>query len=282
MPFPDPSPRTHETTDAQRDETKRQESPCSFFFAQGQSLVLASKYFKDERLVDRARGGVAGKHRHRNSLALYGQMLATFEYMLKDFIAKVIDSCGAFDEKIQKCKWIEVDAGRVLASRTVAATPGSILIHPTLGWHYPETVNIRYQELFSHQAIDSSEISTLKKLWILRHSVAHNAGFVTHHDASRLGIPALSERTVDIDGEFISEAFDFLCPIAERVATVIGDKILLLWLSTLVPLGANFTRDEEAYIRIKKLASYVASRTQELPAFSNTDYNTDFLRAATL
>jgi hypothetical protein len=279
MTFPDPSPRTHETADAQRDETKRQESPCSFFFAQGKSLVLASQYFNDERLVDHARGGVAGKHRHRNSLALYGQMMAAFEYMLKDFIAKVIDSSGAFDEKIQKCKWIEVDAGRVLASRTVAATPGSILIHPTMGWHYPETVNTRYQELFSHQAIYASEISKLKKLWILRHSVAHNAGFVTHHDASRLGIPALSERMVEIDGEFISGAFDFLCPIAERVASIIGDKILLSWLSTLVPLGPSFTRDEEAYIRIKKLASYVGSRTQELPAFTDADYSADFARA---
>ena len=282
MTFPDPPPRTHETAEALRDETKRQESPCSFFFAQGQSLVLASKYFKDERLAVGARGGVAGKHRHRISLALYGQLLATFEYMLKDFIAKVIDASGAFDEKIQKCKWIEVDAGRVLASRTIPATPGSILIHPTMGWHYPETVNTRYQELFTHQPINASEISTLKKLWILRHSVAHNAGFVTHHDASRLGIRALSERMVEIDGDFISEAFDLLCPIAERVATVIGDKILLKWLSELIPIGANFTRDKEAYLRIKKLASYVASRSQELPAFTDADYNADYARDNTL
>lgn len=279
MVFPDPPARTLDTADAQRDEIKRKNSPCSFFYTQGRSLVLASTYFSDERLVGSSRGGIAKKHRHRNSLALYGQMLAAFEYMLKDFIAKVIDSCDIIDDKIQKSKWVEVDAGRVLASRAVAATPGSILIHPTMGWHYPETINARYQELFAHQAIDGGEISTLKKLWILRHSVAHNAGFVTHHDASRLGTSSLSECVVDIDGQFISDAFDFLCPVAQRISTVIGDKILLTWMSTVIPQGEDFARDQDAYARIKSLSSYVKSRTQDLPALTISDYSSDFARA---
>ncbi|HEX8987658.1 MAG TPA: hypothetical protein VF816_06830 [Rhodocyclaceae bacterium] len=279
MPFPIPDAWNRDTADAERDETKRKESPCSFFFSQGRALVLAANYFSDDRLGEQARGGVALKHRHRIHLALFGQLLAAFEYMLKDFIAKVVDTTAVFDEKIYKAKWIEVNAGNVLASRAVAATPGSILIHPTLGWHYPESVNARYQELFSHQPIGANEIASLNRLWILRHSVAHNAGFVIHHDASRIGNSALAEKVANINSSFISESFDFLCPIAERIATVIGDKVLLQWLASVKPLAADFARDEEIYLRMKRLASYVASRTRDLPTYVVADYNADMARA---
>ncbi len=279
MPFPIPEPWNRDTAEVRREEAKRKESPCSFFFSQGQSLVLAAGYFVDERLAENARGGVALKHRHRMHLALFGQLMASFEYLLKDFVAKAIDLTGVFDSKIQKAKWIEVDAAKVLAYRLAATTPGAMLVHSTLGWHTPSTVNMRYQELFLRSPIPNDEISTLERLWVLRHTVAHNAGFVIHHDAYRIGAAALSEHVVNIDEVFIRETFEFLRPIAERIATDIGDAVLLEWLRTVVDNGADFTRDSATYIGLKKLATMAAARTQDVPIPIEANYLADFARA---
>jgi len=276
MGLPIPTPYKRDTADAQRDEAKRKESPCSFFFSQGRALVLAAEYFCDDRLNQKARNGVAVKHRHRIHLALFGQLLAAFEYMLKDFVAKVLDATSIFDDTIKKAKWIELDPGKILAARAIAATPGSILIHPTGGWHNPEVVNERYQELFSYQPIKSNDVSDLNRLWILRHSVAHNAGFVIHHDASRIGNAALSEKVVNIDDNFIGESFLFLCPIAERIATQIGKTTLKKWVASLKNLGPDFSRDGVTYSQIKRLATYIDSRTQDLPIYGEAEYYSDF------
>lgn len=90
--------------------------------------------------------------------------MASFEYLLKDFVAKVIDVTDICDEAIRKTRWIDIDASRILASRTVATTPGSILIHPTTGWHTSDTINKRYSELFERQPINTSEQRNLERL----------------------------------------------------------------------------------------------------------------------
>jgi hypothetical protein len=275
VPFPLPQSWEHDTADVRRDEQKRIASPCSFFFSQGQSLVLAAKYFSDDKLTDQAKRGVATKHRHRISLAMYGQLLASFEYMLKDFIARVLDSVTSYDDEIRKAKWIEVDTSRVLALRHGAATPGALLIHPTLGWHYPEEVNRRFAALFQASPIDTAEIETLEKLWVLRHSVAHNAGYVIAVDASRLGSAVLREKVADIDPEFVEQTFDFLSIIADRLATVVGGKILSRWLRERRDLGPDFNRDEVTYRSLKALATYVKSRPKALPNAGAVAYRHD-------
>jgi hypothetical protein len=278
MPFPIPDVWQHDSVDIQREETKRKQSPSSFFFSIGQAPVLAAEYFVDERLSKDSRGGVAMKHRHRIHLALYGQLLASFEYLLKDFIAKVIDVTGVFDQKVQRAKWIEVDASKVLAYRIAASTPGSILIHPTMGWHYPDIVNQRYADLFNYQPIATAEIPTLERLWILRHSVAYNAGFVIHHDASRIGSASLAEAVAAIDASFISQTHDFLKPIAERLAAKVGDVVLLEWLRSMKPLGPSYVRDNIIYTQIKRLTFFVPSRVQDIQNTSEADYLADFAR----
>jgi hypothetical protein len=67
--------------------------------------------------------------------ALFGQLMASFGYLLKDFVAKAVDLTAVIDPKVQKAKWMEVDAAKVLASRIAATTPGAMLVHSTLGWH---------------------------------------------------------------------------------------------------------------------------------------------------
>ncbi len=161
--FPVPDSWRRDTAESSRDEQKRKESP-GFFFSQGRALVLAAEYFHDGRLSDQANIGSAVKHRHKIHLAFFGQLMASFEYLLKDFVAKVIDVTDICDEAIRKTRWIDIDASRILASRTVATTPGSILIHPTTGWHTSDTINKRYSELFERQPINTSEQRNLERL----------------------------------------------------------------------------------------------------------------------
>jgi hypothetical protein len=109
-------------------------------------------------------------------------------------------------------------------------------------------------------------VDTLDRLWILRHSVAHNAGFVTARDAARAGVASLSNAVVDIDAAFINETFDFLCAISKRVAEGVGDRVLLEWLRSKKEAGKNWKRDKQTFIWLKFLATYVASRTEDLVA----------------
>ena len=163
---------TSDAADMAREERKREVSPSSFFYSQGQALVLAAEYFRDDRLAPGARGGVARKHRHRIHLALFGQMMAALEFLLKDFVASVVDLVPTFDEALLQSRWLEVDARRVLSLRSASSTAGSVLLHGTLGWHDSETVNKRYSALFQKAPIENTEVPDLDRLWLLRHSVA--------------------------------------------------------------------------------------------------------------
>ena len=271
---------TSGAADIDRDERKREQSPSSFFFSQGRALVLAARYFCDSRLVESARRGSADKHLHRIYLALFGQMMASLEFLLKDFLASVVDTVPIYDDAILRAKWIVVDAGRVLSFRSSSSTPGTILLHSTQGWFDPVQVNSRYSQLIEYEPILATEFSDLQRLWILRHSVAHNAGFITPYDATRGGMPDLAGRVARIDGTFIEESFDFLCTIARRIAEQSGDKVLVTWLKTKTGAGQDYRRDQLTYLALKHLAAFVPSRTQELPTPSESDYARDFTRAA--
>lgn len=276
MTFPIPAAWRRPSADAQRDEEKRSASPCSFFYSQAQSLTLTAQYFVDDRLSNEARGGVAIKHRHRMQLALFGQMMASFEYMLKDFVAKSVDATTVLDQTILKAGWTEVTAAKILASRSTATTPGAMLIHSTLGWHTPGKVNERYKELFAQEPIESDKIADLERLWILRHSVAHNSGYITDYDSSRLGAPALASSVVRIDASFIDATKWFLVPIARRVAEVVGGALLSRWFASVRPEGQDYVRDKETFKKLKQLATMVDSRTRDVPEPTEQDYQNEF------
>lgn len=273
-----PEPWNADTTDTERDEKKRLASPASFFYSQGQAICLSADYFTDDRLVKTARGGVAKKHRLRIHLALFGQLMASFEYMLKDFIARAIDLSDVFDEKVKGASWINVDVERVLAIRTATMSAGAMLVHPTLSWHNTKMVNERYGQLFGASIIKGHEIEALNQLWILRHSVAHNAGFVSAPDAARLGGASLANKLAKIDADFIKQAFDFLKPIAERLAADLGKRVVVEWMKRRIT-NRDFARDSGRYEQFFHLASYVGSRTLDLPQPTATQYDADFAAA---
>jgi len=269
-------PWAHGANDIIRDETKRTVSPGSYFYSQGKAIVLAASYFQDSRLANIARGGTAKKHRHRIHLALFGQLMASFEYLTKEVIARSITLTDYLDSSLEKCDWIKVSCGQVLATRKVQATPGSVLIGPTLGWHSAKEVNRRYSLFFGIDPILASEVGDLDRLWILRHSVAHNAGLVTNHDAARLKSPELSERVVSMSETSIGDTFSFLSPVAERMVGIAEQSLLGRLRNEIALQGKNYTRDEQTYIGIKQLGQFVKSRTQELNIIGLNEYNLDF------
>lgn len=276
MPFPEVAAWNRDSADIARENTKRKESPCSFFFSHGHSLVLAAEYFHDERLSEEARGGVALKHRHKIQLALFGQLMAAFEYMLKDFIAKSIDAAAVFDEKLKQQEWLSITTERVLSQRIAQTTIGSMLVHPTLGWHSPETVNERYKAIFNVSPFDGSDLKKVFVLWVLRHSVAHNAGFVTAHDSARINQLALTEKVAQIDEGFIKDSFEYLCLIAARLADSCGKSMLKQWFKSMKAYGQDWERDRNAYQAIKLLGTYVNSRNQGLPTYDAAAYGADW------
>mgnify|MGYP006440877135 CR=1 FL=1 len=236
---------------------------------------MSADYFNESRLTDTAKGGYARKHRHRIQLSLFGQLMAAFEYMLKDFVSQAIDACDVIDEKIRRQDWVDIGVDQVLSQKSSETSVGSLLIHPTLGWHYAQEVNERYESLFGNSIIEESEIPTLKRLWILRHSVAHNAGFVTGPDASRFGSSDISESVVNTDEDFMQRTFDFLDPIAERAAERCGKCLLHQWMRSFGEQSPNFERDETIYRRLKLLGTYIRSRPTDLPDIGEDDYLRD-------
>lgn len=278
MQLTQPDPWEYDAADIAREELKRKLSPASFFFSQGQAMVLAASYFDKPRLAAKVRPGVAKKHRHRIHLALFGQLMASLEFLLKDFVAKVIDAVPTFDEALLKADWLRVDTARILSMRSAVTTAGSLLMHPTVGWQQPDMVNRRYKELFSSQPILPSEVQELERLWVLRHSVAHNAGFVSAYDAARAGFPHIADKVADINEDFVRETFDFLAEIANRVAEGVGDTVLCRWLATRKALGPNYSRDKGTYTSLKLLSTYIPSRAQDLPKITKGPYSKDFAR----
>jgi hypothetical protein len=279
MPFPIPDAWTQDTRDIRRDEGKRIWSPSSFFYSQSRAFELALQYFRDEQLREEARGGVSKKHRHRIALALFGQLMASFEYLIKDFIGQVIDATDLYDDKLTKCEWIKVDIERVLVARDSETSVGALLIHPTLGWQKSEDVNKRYKFIFQREPIATDEVVTLDRLWILRHTVAHNAGFLTSHDSYRIGVRSLSEKFIHIDDQFFRDTIDFLRVIAERIAVGVGGEVLRAWLKKNSVNGNDYVRDEQVYNFLKALSTYISSRTKELPTWEESDYMADWAAA---
>jgi len=146
-------------------------------------------------------------------------------------------------------------------------------VHPTLGWHTPSEVNARYQGVFEASPIAKTEIAHLDRLWLLRHSVAHNGGLITHHDAYRMGAPHLGGESAKIDAAYIAAAEALLGDIVKRLAAPVGEKIIEKWLNE--RSTGTWAADQQAYSKLKVLTTAVMSRSAELPITSEADWHAD-------
>jgi hypothetical protein len=269
--FPVPAIYTSEATDMARDNAKRATSPPSFFFARARGIALAAEYFTDARL-----GGykeVAAKHRHRFQNALFGQVMAAFEWCIKDYFAQVIDATDLFDAAVEAADWIRLDKSRLLAQRESTASIGAMLVHPTLGWHDPREVNARYRVVFGAQPIANDEIRPLEQLWLLRHSVAHNGGLVTHHDAYRMGASHLANQTARIDANYIAQAEELLGRIIARLHHPVGEKVLERWIRSR-SIGV-WVLERQEFSKLRLITTAEPGRHRDLPEITQEHWEAD-------
>jgi hypothetical protein len=199
--------------------------------------------------------------------------MAAFEWCVKDFIAQVLDTTDVYDERVEDAKWITLDKSRVLAQREATASAGAVLIHPTQGWHDPSTLNQRFRDLFDRQPVANDELDTLYRLWLVRHSVVHNGGYVTRHDAYRMKAPNLSEKTVRLTPEFVESTADFLARIVRRLGDPVGSAVLNDWFRDRAV--GTFADDKLPYRKLKLILTVEERRAQELPVPSESDYEAD-------
>jgi hypothetical protein len=270
MPFPLPDAYTSASADAQRDERKRQASPPSSFYAQSQAILTAVAYFDP---LHSGYAGAAGKHKNRMWSSLFVQLMAAFEFAMKDFIAQTLDATHIYDDNVKNWVWLQIDVPTVMATREGLVRLGAVLIHPLQGWQTPETLNSRYKNVYNREPVASSEIQSLRDLWIVRHSVAHNGGIVTPPDARRLRDTSLADQQVRIDFEYLGDATRFLREIVNRLSTLVGPSLIQKWVREAA--SRSWTSDQLDYSRIKLLTTCVESRARELPTVDEAMYDAD-------
>lgn len=268
-PFPFPEEAQADTADLERDAEKLELSPPSYFYAQGRAILLASDYFRDERL--NGNPGTATKHRDRYRGALFVQLMANFEYLLKTFAGRIIELSDVHDEQVAQAKWIAVEKEAVLAHRDRALSLASLLFHGTQGWHKPEDVNKHYESLFQHGVFSNDDAPTVETLWIVRHSLAHNGGFVGTSDAYRARMPELGGKTIVVSHEYLEATFTFLLEIVKRLTTDVGQPALKRWVKERAK--GDWMTDRNRYREIAKTVTLVESRAQSVPDATRASYD---------
>lgn len=245
-------------------------SPPSSFFAQSQAILLAVTYLEP---LHSGYPGAANKHKNRMRSSFLVQLMAAFEFTMKDFIAQTLDVTHIYDESASTWSWLQLNVSQVLSTRSGLGRLGGVLVHPLLGWQTPEVMNRRYQDVYEREPIASDELNTLGRLWVIRHSISHNGGVVSAADAARLRTPQLTDQQLLIDEQFLISATYFLREIVRRLSTVVGESILSRWFRE----GATSTwqGDEETYIRIKQLVACEERRASAIGVAVEADYLRD-------
>lgn len=270
MAFPVPDPSPSESNDALRDEGKRQASPPSYFYAQSQAILTAVRYFED---LNSGYEGAAKKHRNRTRSALFVQLMASFEFAMKDFLAQTIDATHIYDDEVKAWDWLQIDVATVLGTREGLGRLGAVLVHPLQGWQTPETMNNRYRDVFKREPIASDEIGPLRDLWVVRHSIAHNGGFVTAPDARRLRSTELRERQVLVDLPYLEASVELLRRIVLRLERIVGPALLAKWFKE--GAAGAWEHDCSDYSRLKLMTTCLASRPKDLADPTEAEYLTD-------
>lgn len=273
MTFPVPNPSPSESNDAQRDEAKRQASPPSYFFAQSQAILTAVRYFEG---LNSGYEGAAKKHRNRTRSALFVQLMTSFEFAMKDFLARTIDATHIYDDEVKGWDWLQIDVATVLGTREGLGRLGAVLVHPLQGWQTPETMNRRYRDVFEREPIASAEVGQLRDLWVVRHSVAHNGGFVTVPDARRLRSADLRERQVLIDLLYLEATIELLRGVVLRLETVLGPALLGRWFKEAA--AGTWEQDRDDYRRLKLMTTCLLSRPKDLADPTEAQYLEDLAR----
>lgn len=177
-----------------------------------------------------------------SSLAFF-QIVASFERLLKELAAICVDEVAPLcaDERLSCFKIDGKDAAPHILDQTV----GRALCESTL-WHDTKTTNERFEMilrgnplvdpqplkgfiLFDGKSGLRGEIKTIKVMFQIRHTIAHNLGTLTRSDAGKLqrilGERIDGHKELDIDRKHVYYLQQFVSGLAKEVNTTVADRL---------------------------------------------------------
>lgn len=177
-----------------------------------------------------------------SSLAFF-QMVAAFERFLKDVAAVCVDELAPLcsDDRLSDFKIAGEDAAPHVLDQTI----GRALCETQL-WHNLKSINDRYRKILSTEPNTSpalppfnlfddphstlrKETLTLKVMFQIRHTIAHNLGTLTRSDAGKLqrllGERVDSPKELDIESKHVLYLRQFLSPLAKEINLAVADRL---------------------------------------------------------
>ncbi len=180
-----------------------------------------------------------------SSLAFF-QIVAAFERFLKDLAAVSVDELAPLctDDRLSDFKISGEDA----APHFIAKTIGRALCETQM-WHSVGDVSVRFRKILGGEPLTNpqllhfhlfhdtagifkQEVKTLKVMFQIRHTIAHNLGTLTRSDAGKLqrilGVRIDSPKELDIDSKHVLYLRQFLSPLVKRINQAVADRLGLV------------------------------------------------------
>jgi hypothetical protein len=246
---------------------KLESSPGSFFVERGRDMTLAAPYFND-RLPDEAYSGTARRHLHNLCAAAYAVLLSSFELTWKTLYARIVDRTTAYDDRLLNWNKASVSVESLLAHRDQASA-GSMLASSLGTWQNPELVNDRYERLLGWKPFSNPQVKMLQDLWQLRHVVAHSSGILGSLDAYRVSWDLPVDSALQLDPEFLDDAYSELKGIVWQRVPALGANLLDDFFE--VATTQTWDTDREDFTALYLLGQVVGQR-QDLPEVDQPVY----------
>ncbi len=231
-----------------RDEAEKADIPISHFKKDVAHAIRFLDYLID--LKKKTPVYEKGYERHRkaiSSLAFF-QIVACFERLLKELAAICVDALAPLctDDRLSGFSIRGEDA----APHVIDQTIGRALCETQM-WHNIDDVTKRFKKVLASNpeitpntpkladfnlfdvalgvASLRSEIKSLKVMFQIRHTIAHNLGTLTRSDAGKLqrilGQKIESPKELDIDRKHVYYLQQFLSPLVTEVNQVVAARL---------------------------------------------------------
>ena len=226
-----------------RNEVEQAEIPIKHFQTSVAHAVRFVDYLRDlKKKIPVYEKGFERHLKAISSLAFF-QITAAFERLLKELAAVCVDEIAPLctDDRLSRFSIKGEDAAPHIQDQTV----GRALCESQL-WHSVSEVNHRFRDvldsidgkpafiLFDGKAATGlcKEVQTLKVIFQLRHTIAHNLGSLTRSDAGKLqrllGHRLDSPKELDIDRKHVFYLQQFLDPLAKEINLRIAERLGLV------------------------------------------------------
>ncbi|PSN13717.1 hypothetical protein C7293_14790 [filamentous cyanobacterium CCT1] len=178
------------------------------------------------------------------SCAVLSALMGHFETYQKSLLSGLIDrsahfpdfDSGAFVKHFGKhCGGdINIEVGRLLALRGAKTQIGYVISDALHGWHDPSRVNAFFKGLgVKKDAFTSTQVSDLRVLWQLRHSIVHTGAWLSLPDSQKVSrLHGRGNKPIIFEHAFVNAVCRKLHKIVKHVNGVLLAESQVL-------LGAN-------------------------------------------